>query len=153
MKSFEWKRLKVTVEAKGSDVPPWEKETRFSVMRYEVCVSMGLVSPMGLVYHRTTAYGSRHEHEKWLHMQHVQKKSQLAADEILDYKGIAAMVVDELWSALSDPDEFLVGVVEGRKGTAQLTALRTGEATILAAARFGPALGEAADVLREEGLL
>lgn len=143
-KTFEWSRIKVTVTSMGSNRPPWDISGK-NVVRYEVKIEAGSVS------YATSAWGTINEHQKYA--QNVRHQSQMKADELLDHKGIAAMVVDELASALADPDEFLEMVVGDKKGTKALDALRNGERTILAAAKFGSSITEAAEQIREEGLL
>lgn len=146
-KTFEWSRIKVTVTSMGSDRQPWSTSDKCSAVRYEVKIEAGLVS------YATSAWGSINEHQKWLDAQNVRHQSQMKADELLDYQGMAVMLVEELSSALDDPDEYLECAVGDKKGMDALNALRNGERTILMACRFGSSITEAAEQIRKEGVL
>lgn len=149
--SFEWGSVKVEVESVGPT--PSSIDGRKEVMKYAVGVRVGVVSYI------TEAWGSIHEFERF-----VKEKKALslkAAEESLDFKGIGAMVVSELFDALSDPDEFveqvMLGAMEHKglgKGMALLDAADKARKVVFAAARIGIyALEQAVDKIREEGLL
>lgn len=146
--TFEWKLIKVEVRNVGPDFPPWSK-LKDPSMRYEVKVRLG----GDVVIYQTSAWGSVVECAKYTEYLKRNTGAYKGAEERLDHKAIGAMVVDELASAMNDPDEFLCMLVEGKKGIEQLNALRNGERVILGAMRFGHAIVEAAEQVREEGLL
>ncbi len=115
LKRYRYGPLKVSVKDAGEELQPWGREVRLAY-KYEVTV----VAPNGTTY-TAPAWGSAHEHELGSR----------------DRRAIARMTVDELYSALSDPDEWLDVVIGDAKGREAYERGKTAERVIETARKMG----------------
>jgi len=95
-KNFQYGPLKVSVKDAGEGVPPWNRREE-TVYRYEVTVR-----GQGGAKYVSDAWGSINDYQGGTR----------------EYRGLAQMVVGELWDAANDPDEFfnlVIGEAEGRE--------------------------------------
>jgi hypothetical protein len=127
--------LNITCKAVGEDVPPWGHGEGRPVYKYRVRVTHSAFKTSN---YSTYAWGSINDHQKGKH----------------DCDGIGAMVVDELLSAASDPDEFVHMVMGEAKGREALKRGREGEKVVKAAKKFRyEELRQAVEEAQEKGIL
>jgi hypothetical protein len=123
-------RLHVSSEAVGTGAPPWERDA--IVDEYRVAVDIRRDGETQSYV--TQAWGSIHNH----------------AEGILDAEGIAWMVLDELHSAMVDPDEFAAMALPSADAEGQSAQRLRLILAVLDFAQFAePELTEAEDIIRQ----
>lgn len=126
-------KITATVTAAGEEMQPWGDRGSRVVYKYRITVKETGKSTS----YTCPAWGSIHDYER--------KKR--------DYASIGAMVVGELLSAVSDPDEFIEMAMGDAKGKEALKRGRNAEAMVEAAKKFSyAALSKAREVAEERGL-
>lgn len=134
---FKWAGFDVYVRAAGETVPGFDPDGQHR-HRYRVSVCRD---------------GERYKTYAWASIRDYEAGSR----EPETYRAMGAMVLDELASAYCDPDEFMELVLgpEGDRGTAAevVARVRQADGIIAQAKRFGPALLEASEELREKELI
>lgn len=130
MPTFKFGEMSCTVENEGPRPQPWDRgETAY---QYRVTVRHGHVR------YTSPAWGSIADYRQG-------KK---------DLRGMAAMVLDELLSAATDPDEFIRMSMGEETGQKALALGKRAERTVRTAKKFPlVALEAAVEEAREEGLL
>jgi hypothetical protein len=132
VRRFRYGSLRVTVADAGEGVPPWRHEHGAEPVVYEYKVTVR--APNGATY-EGPAWGSRHDYG--------QGKRQ--------YRDLAQMMVNDLASAVTDPDEWFTIVIGDAKGREAYERGKTAESVLEAARAMGEdGVIEAGDAARLE---
>lgn len=128
VREFRYGPLSVRVRLVGEGSAPWD-ERGSPRHEYRVTVS----HPAGPKY-TSSAWGSVNDFETGE----------------TDHRGMARMVVDELYSAAADPDEFVDMAIGEERGRKALEAGKRAERVVRAAAKFGQSIFQAGEAARRE---
>ncbi|MGI0148424.1 MAG: hypothetical protein ACREDF_02670 [Thermoplasmata archaeon] len=132
MKTFRYGSVKVSVQYRTDSIPRWEDTEN---LHHEFRVT----AQHGTARYSAPAWGSLKD---W-------QDGRDPDDE--DYaREMARLVVEELGSAASDPDEFIDLMIGDAKGREALGLGKEAEGVVATAQRFGDAILKAADAARAE---